>query len=753
MDRRASAFPCRALLGLLAGIAALSPLPAQQQVCLPAPRLLTLTPLGGTRGTTVDVTLTGESLEDVSALLFSAPGLTAEPALQPDGTPVPNRFRVSIAADAPLGVHDARVRCRLGVSSARAFTVGDLPETTRATSSTTPDTAFDLAPDTVCNAAMTKRAVDHYRFPARAGQRFAVECAAAGIDSKLVPVLMVADAQGRDLLVNRTGGVLDFTAPADGTYLVKVHSLTFQGGPEHFYRLVLRTLAPDAPLPRHPRTRPVSAASWPPADLPPAAALSEREPDQRPAEAQRVTLPLDVSGTFFPAADVDVYEFEAHKGETWWVELASERLGHPTDPFVVVQHVTRNGTGETLTDIAELADLPSPVKVSTNGYSYDGPPYDVGSPDVLGKFDVPADGTYRLQVRDLFGGTRAAPTHAYRLVVRPAKPDFTLAAWAVHMTLRNGDRNALSKPASLRAGASMAFEVVALRRDGFDGPIDLRLEGLPPGVTAAGLRIPAGKAVGTVVLSAAPDAGPAVSVARLVGTAEIGGRTVTRPGAFASMQWPVRDAKQEIPKPRLLADWPVSVTDSEPAPVTIAAREDRVWTARSGETLTVPLRVEWREEFTGGSLRLKAYGAGFEALKETEIPVSATDASLTLDLAALKLPPGEHTLALYGPGVCRYRYNPAAVDAAEAERRRAEEAAAALAAAAKQLTDGAAAAPADLKPVMNESAKRLAERHKAAEAAMSEAAKKMKAVSDAAAPKETADIVVSHPIRISVSAP
>src|SRR5206468_6130166 len=138
------------------------------------------------------------------------------------------------------------------------------------------------------------------------------------------------------------------------------------------------------------------------------------------------------AGSFYPAADVDTYEFTAKKGEVWWVEVGSERLGLNTDPFVLVQRVTKNGDQETLTDVAELNDIASPMKVTSNGYSYDGPPYDAGSPDVNGKFDIKEDGTYRLQVRDLFGGTRSNPDNIYRLIVRQAAPDFSLAAWAVH---------------------------------------------------------------------------------------------------------------------------------------------------------------------------------------------------------------------------------------------------------------------------------------------------------------------------------
>jgi hypothetical protein len=68
---------------------------------------------------------------------------------------------------------------------------------------------------------------------------------------------------------------------------------------------------------------------------------------------------------FYPAADVDTFEFTAKKGETWWVEVASERLGLNTDPFVLVQQV-KDGK---FTDVAELYDIAPPMKVTSNGYS------------------------------------------------------------------------------------------------------------------------------------------------------------------------------------------------------------------------------------------------------------------------------------------------------------------------------------------------------------------------------------------------
>src|SRR5688572_17556202 len=200
-----------------------------QQVTLPLPRLLTVMPMGGQVGTTVEVTITGENIEDVSELQFSTPKLTAKPVVGADGKNVTGKFMVSIAADAPEGIHDARVMSRLGISSARAFSVGRLPEVTRSKANNSAETALTLPLNSICNAAMTRRAVDFYSFQGAKGKRVVVDCAAVGIDSRLMPVVILADAQGRDLLVNRTGGLIDFTPPADGTYLIKVNDLTFQG--------------------------------------------------------------------------------------------------------------------------------------------------------------------------------------------------------------------------------------------------------------------------------------------------------------------------------------------------------------------------------------------------------------------------------------------------------------------------------------------------------------------------------------------
>ena len=725
-----------------------------QQGCLPMPRLLTVTPMGGRAGTIVEVAITHQHVDAAQELLFSTPTITAKPVLAADGKPVPDRFVVTIAPDAPLGVHDARILSRLGVSSPRAFAVGDLQEVVRTASNTSIAAALPLPLNSICNATTTDRAIDFYSFRAVKGGRVVVECNTLGIDSKLNAVVIVADAEGNDLLVSRNGGLLDFTPPRDGTYLVKVHGLAFQGGSEQIYRLSLREVPGTGPAARQDVTRRVSAFSWPPEGLSAQALTADTEPNDGPGPPQKISLPCDITGSFVPANDADVFEFPARKGDVWWVEVASERLGMNTDPFVLVQRVTTTDGKETLTDVAELDDIAHPMKPGTfiPASTYTGPPYISGSPDVLGKITIPEDGIYRLRLHDLLGGPGTDAGSIYRLVIRQASPDFALVSWAAHLQMRQNDFGTFSKPIALRAGGTMAFEVVVVRRDGFDGEIELSMEGLPPGVRASGLTIPAGRQQGMLFITADETATPALSIARIFGRSRIDGVEVTRPCRLASVVWTIDYAPNDFPRSRLTADVPVSVTDFEKATASIAAAEEKAWEAEVGATLTIPLRITWREEFNGASIKLKPFGTVFAGVKPIDLPIKASTAEVVLDLAALKTPPGDHVLAFSGIGVVKHRVNPDVVKVAEEAQQRATQEVAALTAAAKALAEQAAKAPDAEKAEAGKAAAHALEKQKAAEAALAAATAHVKAMTAAAAPKDILDFVVSEPIRISVKA-
>lgn len=738
-------------IAALAALVSLStPSAFAQSVCLPAPRLLTTMPMGGSVGSEVEIKISGDNIEDADELYFSDSRLKATRKFDAAGKPEVNKYVVSIAADCPPGIYEARVMTRLGISSSRVFSVDTLPESIQKSPNTSVATAMELAVNSICNGVITAKSVDHYRFTAKQGSRYIIHCAAKGIDSKLDAVLILADANGQDMVAERRGGLLDFTAPADGDYMVKVHELTFRGGSEFFYRLSLQEKPATAPIPVFASTKTVSSFSWPPVGLAENAALSEMEPNA-PAQSQKIELPCDIAGSFYPAADVDSFEFAAKKGDVWWVELASERLGLPTDASVLIQRATGEGASRTWTDVAEFADIASPMKPSSNGYAYDGPPYDAGSADILGKLEIKEDGIHRLQMTDLFGGTRNDPRNIYRLVIRQASPDFALVAWPLHMELRNGDRAAFSKPIALRGGATVAMEVVAVRRDGFDGEIELSMEGLPEGVKAQGLRIAKGKSRGIMLISAAQDAPRAIANAKFLGRATINDQVVTRPCRMAELKWPVPDSWSEIPEPRLVADVPVSVSGFESAPITIVAAENKVWDVAANEQLTIPLKHLRRSEFSAATLQLKTFGEGFERVPQFDVNLTEDGSKAVLNVANLKVPPGDYMIAFYGGAVAKYRYFPEAIPLAEALQRQAEKDANAIAEELKKLEGEVANANgAEGKAALEVTIATLKTKQQAAIAAVAAATEQVKQATQKAQPKDIVDIVVSEPIAIHV---
>jgi hypothetical protein len=109
--------------------------------------------------------------------------------------------------------------------------------------------------------------------------------------------------------------------------------------------------------------------------------------------------------------------------------------------------------------------------------------------------------------------------------------------------------------ASVPLGGKFDLAVKALRKGGFKGPIVLKINGLPEGVTApADLVITEGKNDLTVPLKAAADAGTGASLVTIEGAATIGAATVLRSArASATVHLITRDSEENLLPSFLLA--------------------------------------------------------------------------------------------------------------------------------------------------------------------------------------------------------
>lgn len=240
--------------------------PAQDRRTIeaPSPRLLAVTPAGGQQGTSFEVTLAGQSLEEPQELIFSIPGAKAEylaptaaPMIEPQrgrqqrgmaaGPLTAVKFKLTLPEKAPLGIHDIRVVTKAGISNPRAFVVGDSAQIVEKEPNDDVAQAQKVELDTtICGALGSPTDVDYFLFAGKKGQRVVVACLTTSIDSRAQPDVHLYRAGGAPLASGRDyeGGdaVLDATLPANDNYYVRVSSFTYtQGGPDHFYRLSIST--------------------------------------------------------------------------------------------------------------------------------------------------------------------------------------------------------------------------------------------------------------------------------------------------------------------------------------------------------------------------------------------------------------------------------------------------------------------------------------------------------------------------------
>ena len=801
-------FPPRlaALLGLQ--ILALAVLLHAQ---LPAARLLTLFPPGGKQGSVVEVTVTGVDLDEATHLHFSQAGLTSTAKLDANGQPEAGKFLVNIAANAPVGLCEARVVGRYGISNARAFAVGDLAEALEKSGNSSLAAAGEIAIGQIINGKADASSADYFRFNAKKGQRLILSSMAKLIDSRMYPVLILIDASGREIERNRQGGIVDFTAAADGVYTLKIHDFLYRGGPEYFYRLSVSPaphidfVMPPAGLPGtrakytvYGRNLPggvpsplrtgdgktleqlVVEISLPAAAqalganpnavtvegseyrIPSAQGLSnpvligfassavtvESQPNDRPEQAQKVAAPGEFAGQFFPRGDVDWFSFDAKKGDVYWIEVISQRLDLPTAPFVLLQRVTRDAKGQ-----EQPGDL---QEVSGTEANLGGPEFNTASRDPIHRLDVKEDATYRIGLRDLFSHALAPPNLIYRVIIRKETQDFRLVALAAQgASAKKGTKGVSVSPLVVRKGGVMPVSVIAFRQDGFTGPIDLAVQGLPAGVTASPAQIPEGQNSALIFLKAGDAAATWAGAITLLGKATVNGAAVAREARAASATWEIDDLQKADAgvQARLVRNIAFGVNGAERTPLLIEAIHAKPLETHAAGVISIPVKITRDAEFTE-ALKLKVLGhAAFDKAKEVDVPAKGTNATVDLDIAAAKLAPGSYRVTLQTQAKGKYRRIPLTeVQAAEANAKEAEKAASAANDAVKVATDqvGKAADPA-AKSAAEKTAAEAKTKAKIAESKKAEMTQRAKEMAQKSQPKEVIDTFYSDAITVLIA--
>jgi hypothetical protein len=675
----------------LFSLCALCVLCAKTRAELPHIRLDSVFPLGGKAGSELILEIQGRDLDEVKALHFDHPGLKATPVKA-------NQFRLAIAADVAPGTYEVRAVGKYGISGAVVFAVSHgLTEVLEKEPNDSPEQAQAVPMNSAINGRSDGNGDDFFRFAAKKGQRVVLDCRAFRLNSTLRAMLSLSSAGGKDLLqsrpyFNRTDPLLDFVAPADGEYVVRLHDATFTGGLP--YRLIIsdypqiENAFPAAVLPQGKTALTLLGRNLPKGKPAEQCVVQEQPLEQLALTFESANDPLPRQRFAFlnhlPSPSVNARGLQfwptglknaLNPVTAAWADLPLTLEQEPNDspekaqvinvPTTLCGRLDRPGdidwyafkakTGESLSVdlLCERLEFPGDLFViifdakGNELATFDDHGINFNSlaqynRDPLGTFRVPADGTYRLFVQDRYreGGAR------YQYVLRLAKNEQDFYPVVFHETSSDP-----SCPV-VRQGGSAHYELCLNRRD-LSGPVTVEAEGLPPGVTCLPVHVSPQTQFANVVFTAADDAPEWSGVIQLKAWALIGGKKVERPVRCAQRRWPIANINTSLEVRQ------ICLAVRSTAPYGIRLPEAKL-TVSAGGVLDVTATVKRHWPDFKGKVQLTGLNLppGF-GLDATDVPEGKDAAKFKVRVAG-NVPPGDYTLVVRGDAQVPFARDPKA---------------------------------------------------------------------------------------------
>lgn len=644
---------CCGLLGALTGAASE---PTSPEVAIHQPSVAFTFPLSVQSGQAVDVTFSGNYLDRVQRVRCECTDLKA--AIQ-SSNPLEVKARIESSASAPAGPRFLVIETPKGPSNRILFRVTDWPSVVEVE----PNESYGQAqavptPVMVEGKIETVHDSDMFRFRASEGERLAFNVLTGRSKARghVVAILMTASGRvlSRNLSYFGTDPYLDYTFEEEGDYILAIIPRRFSDfytilfdetkinwqyelaigrspilwslfpmggmrgstveaelradflGPSDEprfstgkltasldplpdpcscrYKLAV-SIAEDAPLGTHYLSFPDPSGTLMPLAFSVGSTPEsiEREPNDGLHQGQPVTVPLVLNGRIDSPGDIDGVLFTVDQYDELAFEVDAKGLGsHMTDPNLTL--VRPDGElidrgDDRCEDCGQyFSTVRKREKLDSRFWHY----FQTGNPN-----DADAAGDYVLQLRD--NSARGGPDHTYRLSVRRKAEGFRVGV----------------VQASVRAplGGVARIPVTLRSEEGFRGGVDVRAEGLPPGLAAKPLQLRTDDPSGVLEIrhdaaALRPDreSGWVQARVRVLGTAKIDDRELTRPAELPSFYTEEGAGYNEVPRSEVL------VSFVQPANFSLGIEEPfrgfRMDLAKGGR-VEVPVTVARAEAFEG----------------------------------------------------------------------------------------------------------------------------------------------------------
>ncbi|WP_395743906.1 hypothetical protein [Prosthecobacter sp.] len=655
--------------------------PAFSQATFPSPTLTSISPLGAKPGATLELTLRGSDLDAPQSVLLND-------RVIPVKSIKPNLLSVTLPADLKPALYDFRFLGHYGVSNPRVFEVSTLDSVVSSGANASPDKALKVALGSVIQGAFKSSSPQWFTIELKQGQHLTATFDGRRFDTRTELLGTLSDSTGRELARMR-GGVLTFTAPATASYRLRFNELMYRAGDDYGFCIALSPAPP-----------PVIAAG-------------------KPGAVRPIQIGQTIRDTFLPHGLPQVFDLSFKTGEKFIIEVHSHQLGQATDPYLVIENLTKDAAGkEALKPQAEVADAPAITPV---------PDINIPNRDPSYPYEAKADGTFRITLGDNFNTTFPFEIRILKEAPKPA-PLIALNAILPGAKTKGAELGSANVP----RGGIAALEIIAPNRNSLSEPLELKAAKLPAGVTCLGGFIGKGQSLGYLAFQASADAPPGASILSEIPHSRF-------------VCFPVTDAARDNVLYRTTGS-PALGVSAQPAAASVQTEKTDILEVAADAKLEIALKITRHADFTD-ALKLKALGLIDTAkAPDADIPAKANAGKFTLDVKALKLAPGDYGFILQGPAKMKFRRGLEELSAAEADAKKAAEA---QAAAKKQLD----AANADATPKKAELVKTATAALKTADTAKTTADKLVKDLTAKSAAKEATFVVCSNPIRIRVKEP
>jgi hypothetical protein len=676
------------------------------------PRITLVQPAGGKAGSTFEVSVVGNDFDGVEGLHFDFQGATTEilkaekiddgkkdgggkknRGMQNLGPVTGQRFKVTLPANAPLGIHDVRIVTKNGISNPRAFVVGDLPETMEMEPNNDVPQAQSLAIDSTVNGVISAPVdVDYYRFPGKKGQRVVASCLTSSIDSRLHATIEIYSRGDRLLAINRNyannDAVADAILPEDGDYTVRVFDFTYEhGGPEYFYRLTVSTapwidaIFPQTLEPGKETKVTILGRNLPGGVLDPAERIDGHPLEKLVTTIKAPAAPMAAAQFLPPAAsNLPGFEFRLKNpvgsSNPYWLTMARGPVtveAEPNDRFDAAMKVTvpceiagrldrradvdwyrfaaKKGQPLFIEVIGDrLGNTFSPrfAVANAKGVIVASSPEtpEVSSTQFFVRHEDPSplrfaaaeEADYLVMVSA--ADNSAGPRNGYTLRIAPERGDF--AAVAMPLSTYAPDSG------NVGAAGHYAYTVFVHRSGNFQGDVTIAPKTLPPGATMAPQVVAGSQKQGAIVISvdekAAPYAGPIV----LEATATIDGKKETRPVQAATITYPLAQQQNNVPTySRMDRELVLAIRGKAAYAVIPASNKIEI---HQGEKISIAATMKALSPDFKAPVTVSVSGPLGLTLTPTALPADK-ETTLTFDIkgnGADKIVPGTYTIVLRG---------------------------------------------------------------------------------------------------------